>query len=351
MLKFLSENSILGNTLLSYSYVIVGIISAWLFLTVIRFFCIKHLYVLAKKTVNTLDDFVADLFQKVLSPFLYFLILYSAVKTLTLSDSFAKLWNKLFIAVIAIFIAKAFIELFAYLYGLYWKKRGKDLAVQTCLNGILKLATFIIWGFALVFIFDNWGFKVSAVIAGLGIGGIAVALAAQAMLGDIFSYFAILMDSPFEVGDFIIVADYMGVVEHIGIKTTRIRSLGGEQLVLSNMDLTNSRIRNYKRMEKRRIVFSFRVTYNTSSDSLKKIPDLVKEIINSIESAYFDRAHFYKYGDFSLDYEVVYYVLSSDYNIYMDIQQEINLGIKQAFEENNIEFAFPTQTLYLNKDQ
>ena len=202
---------------------------------------------------------------------------------------------------------------------------------------------------AAAFFLDNMGFEISAVIAGLGIGGIAVALAAQTILKDLFSYFSILFDRPFEIGDFIIIGEYLGTIEHIGIKTTRIRSLGGEQVILSNTDLTSSRVRNYKRMDKRRVLFKLGVTYQTSLEQLKAIPGIIKNAIENVEDTIFDRAHFFSYGDFSLVFEVVYYVKSRDYNKYMDIQQEINFAINEEFKNRDIEFAYPTQTLYLNK--
>ncbi len=211
---------------------------------------------------------------------------------------------------------------------------------------VIKVA---VWGIGIAFLLDNLGFKISTVIAGLGIGGIVVALAAQAVLGDLFSYFAILFDRPFEIGDFIIIEGYLGVVEHVGIKTTRIRSLSGEQLVFSNTDLTNSRVRNYKRMDKRRVLFKLGVTYQTSLEHMKEIPVIITDIIKMIKETTFDRAHFSSYGSFSLDFEVVYYVFGSDYNKYMDIQQKINLAIMEEFEKRGIEFAYPTQTLFLSK--
>ncbi|MGL5514629.1 MAG: mechanosensitive ion channel family protein, partial [Sporomusa sp.] len=188
-----------------------------------------------------------------------------------------------------------------------------------------------------------------AVVAGLGIGGIAVALAAQKMLGDLFSYVALVFDRPFEIGDFIIIGDHAGTIEHIGIKTTRIRSLGGEQLIFANSDLTSSRIQNYKRMASRRVVFKFRVMYHTTSQQLKEIPDIVRQIIENIDDATLDRAHFTSFGDFSLDFEVVYYVTGNDYAKYMNIQQKINLDLKEAFEQRNIEFAYLTKLLYWPK--
>src|SRR5665648_311435 len=199
----------------------------------------------------------------------------------------------------------------------------------------------------IIIILDNLGIKISALVAGLGIGGIAIALAAQSVLGDLFSYFIIFFDRPFEIGDFIIIGDFLGTVEDIGIKTTRLRSLGGEELIFSNQDLTNSRVRNYKRMNRRRIVFKFGVIYQTTLTQLKKIPQIVKEIITQIPETTFDRAHFASYADFSLNFEVVYYINNSDYNKYMDIQQEINFQLKEAFEKEGIDFAYPTQTVFL----
>ena len=183
----------------------------------------------------------------------------------------------------------------------------------------------------------------------LGVGGIAIGLAAQAVLKDLFSYFSIIFDRPFEVGDFIIVGDLLGTVEYIGAKTTRLRSLGGEQLIFSNTDLTDSRIKNYKRMEQRRVLFQFGIVYQTPYEKLQQIPSIVKKIIEDVEDTIFDRTHFSSYGDSNLVFEVVYYVVGSDYNKYMDIQQSINLAIFKEFETRGVEFAYPTQTLYINK--
>lgn len=217
------------------------------------------------------------------------------------------------------------------------------------MRGISTIIGIVIWTVGLVFLLDNLGVRVSAVITGLGIGGIAVALAAQAILGDLFAYFVIFFDRPFETGDFIVVEDKQGAVEYIGLKTTRVRSLNGEQLIFSNKDLTDSRIHNYKKMERRRAIFQIGVTYQTPIEQIREIPGLVKQIVESQQDVVFDRGHFIKYGDFSLNFEFVYYILTSDYNRYMDIQQTINLTIFELFEKKGIEFAYPTQTLYMTK--
>jgi len=196
---------------------------------------------------------------------------------------------------------------------------------------------------------SNFGYNISTLIAGLGIGGVAIALALQNILTDIFASFSIYFDKPFQTGDFIIVGNDLGVVKKIGIKTTRLQTLQGEELVISNKELTETRIHNYKKMQKRRIVFNFGLTYDTSSAKLKKVLQILKGIIDKIEIAELDRVHFNKFGDFSLNFEVVYYLASSDYNEYMDTQQAINLAIKEKFEKDGIKFAYPTQTVFVNK--
>jgi small-conductance mechanosensitive channel len=188
---------------------------------------------------------------------------------------------------------------------------------------------------------------VTALMAGLGVGGIAVALAIQSVLGDLFASLSIALDKPFVIGDFVIVGDFMGTVERVGLKTTRIRSLSGEQLVFSNSDLLSSRIRNYKRMEERRVPFVVGVTYQTPAAELEAIPGVVRDIIESTDSTRFDRAHFKGFGDSAYLFEFVYYVLSADYAVFMDIQQAINLGIVRQFAERGIEIAYPTRTLHM----
>ena len=237
------------------------------------------------------------------------------------------------------------IDIITYSIEAAYIKKEKDPSKKQGLHGIITVIKVIVWGIGIISVMDYMGYPVKTALAGLGIGGIALAIASQTILGDLFSYFSIFFDKPFEAGDFIIVGDFLGTVEKIGIKTTRITSLSGEQLIFSNTDLTNSRIRNYKRMQKRRVVFKFGVIYQTPLEKMKEIPSIIKQIISSVEDTIFDRAHFFAFGSSSLDFEVVYYVLSSDYNKYMDIQQEINQKIMEEFEKREIEFAYPTQTV------
>lgn len=195
----------------------------------------------------------------------------------------------------------------------------------------------VIWVVALLAVLDNLGVNITALVASLGIGGVAVALAVQTILSDLFASFSIGLDKPFEVGDFIVFGAVAGNIEHIGLKTTRIRSLGGEQIVCSNTELLKQTIQNYKRMEQRRVVFALHVPYGTPPDVLEVLPQQIRGQIESQDATRYDRAHIARFGDGALELEAVYYVLSADYNRYMDIQQAINLGILRTFEQQGVE--------------
>ncbi|MES2355530.1 MAG: mechanosensitive ion channel family protein [Pseudomonadota bacterium] len=233
---------------------------------------------------------------------------------------------------------------------LYSSTRTFDVSEETATSlGVLNfVGQTVLWSIIALVALDNLGINVTALITGLGVGGVAIALAVQNILGDLFASLSIVIDKPFVAGDFIIVDDYMGTVEHIGVKTTRLRSLSGEQIIFANNDLLKSRVRNYKRMYERRVIFQLHVLYKTTSAQLEKIPDIIKNIILSFEKIRFERAHFSKLGDSTLDFEVVYWVLDADYNLYMDIQQGINLKLLRAFESEGVKFANPTQTLIID---
>jgi small-conductance mechanosensitive channel len=222
-----------------------------------------------------------------------------------------------------------------------------DRAAVGSLGIIGFVLRFVVWVLVLLLALDNLGIDVTTLVAGLGVGGIAVALAVQNILGDLFASLSITLDKPFVVGDFLILGDHLGSVEHIGIKSVRLRSLGGEQIIIANTDLLKSRVRNYGRMVERRVVFTLRVTYETPRVTLREIPGIVRAAVEAESDTRFDRSHFAKFGDFSLDFETVYYVLSPDYNRYMDIQQRIYFAIHEAFERAKIEIAYPTRKLWL----
>jgi small-conductance mechanosensitive channel len=235
----------------------------------------------------------------------------------------------------------------------FWLQRSEDRARQanpgaaTSLAAMGFVAKIALWSIIVLLALDNMGVNITALVAGLGVGGVAVALAVQNILGDLFASLSIVIDKPFVIGDFIIVDDFLGTVQHVGLKTTRVRSLSGEQLVFSNSDLLKSRLRNYKQMVERRIVFGFGVVYGTRPEQLEEIGRIVKRLIESESQARFDRAHFFKFGESSLDFEAVYIVLGGDYNLYMDIQQRINLGLMRELEKMGVDFAFPTRTVML----
>jgi len=229
-------------------------------------------------------------------------------------------------------------------------KAAPDPASTTTVNLLGFVGRVAVWAMALLIALDQLGFNVTALIAGLGIGGIAVALALQNILGDLFASMAIVLDKPFQVGDFIIVGDKPGTVEKVGLKTTRVRSLWGEQLVFANAQLLNAQIKNYKRMQERRIAFGIGVTYETPAEKLRALPGWLKAAVEAQPDVRFDRAHFKEYADFSLNFEIVYYVLSPDYNLYMDRQQAINLAIFDKLAQEGVQFAYPTRTLYLRQE-
>jgi small-conductance mechanosensitive channel len=222
-----------------------------------------------------------------------------------------------------------------------------DAAAATTMTAVAFAIKLVLWTVILLVALDNLGINITALVAGLGVGGIAIALATQNILGDLFASLSIVLDKPFVLGDFVAVDDLRGNVEHIGLKTTRIRSLSGEQLVFSNSDLLGSRLRNFGRMDHRRVLFSVGVTYQTPRDKLALIPGIVRAAIEEQDKTRFDRSHFKEFGDFSLNFESVYWVLSREYIDYMDIQQAVNFRLHERFEAEGIEFAYPTQTLVL----
>lgn len=345
------DNIYFGNDIKTW-FIVFGIILIGF--TAMRFIKVAFLKKIKKWSKNTrtsLDDFMVTSFEKYVVPFLYCLVIYFGISYLTLPKITEKPIHIIVLLVCAYFILQVINSALQYFIMGFLNKQEDGDTKQKQARGLIIIIKAIVWVMGIVFVLDNLGYNVSTIIAGLGIGGIAIALAAQTILGDLFSYFVILFDCPFEIGDFIIVDDKMGAVEYIGIKTTRLRTLGGEQLVCSNKDLTDSRVHNYKRMEKRRVVFNIGVTYQTSAGKLKSIPAVVKSIISKTTDVLFDRGHFSAFGDSSLNFEFVYYILSSDYVLYMEKQQAINFELFETFEKMHIDFAYPTSTIFLTKEQ
>lgn len=339
---------LLGNSLLNWFIAIGIIVVSWAVIRIGRTILLKRFKKFSARTRTTLDDFIVQLAEGALIPALYLGALYAGVSYLTLHAKVDKLLHIAVMVVVTFIIIKTITSAINYLINNALGNDAEDVEKKKQARGIIIIVNIVLWILALVFLVNNLGYNITSVITGLGIGGVAIALASQNILGDLFNYFVIFFDKPFEVGDFIIVDDKMGAIEYIGVKSTRIRTLSGEQLICSNTNLVNARIHNYKRMEKRRVSFTFGTVYNTSPDKVEKIPKLVKEIIEAQESTVFDRAHFSAFGQFSLTFEVVYFILSPDYNLYMDRQQAIYLAILNKFRKEGIQFALPTQTLLFN---
>lgn len=219
----------------------------------------------------------------------------------------------------------------------------------TTLNAILIILKIVLWTIGTLLVLSNLGFNVTTLAASLGVGGIAVALAAQTVLGDMFASFSIFFDKPFRIGDFILVGTDQGTVKKIGLKTTRIETIQGEELIISNSELTTARVQNFKRMKQRRVDFSLGLVYGTPVKKIQEAKDIIKNIIDIDERTEFMRAHFVAFGDFSLKIDVTYKIHNNDIVEYLDTQDAINLQIAEAFEKAKIEMAFPTQTLHIVK--
>jgi len=342
------DSIILGNTILQWLIALGIIIVSWAVLRVARHVFLTRFKRFSAHTRTTLDDFIVHLTEGALIPALYLGSLYAGINYLTLNPKVDKLLHVAVMVVVTFIIIKTITSALNYLINNALGNDAKDIEKKKQARGIIIIVNIILWILALVFLINNLGYNITSVVTGLGIGGVAIALASQTVLGDLFNYFVIFFDKPFEVGDFIIVDDKMGSIEYIGVKSTRIRTLSGEQLICSNTNLVNARIHNYKRMETRRVVFTVGVVYNTSPEKVQRIPALIKDIIVAQKDTRFDRAHFSAFGQFSLTFEVVYYILSADYNLYMDRQQAIYLSILNAFKKEGIQFALPTQTLQIS---
>lgn len=267
---------------------------------------------------------------------LYFSIPYIFFKSL---EIFKDYQNILRVFVIVIFVF-SLLRLFSLVINHVLKNHFKDRISLKNIGALSTLINIVLWVVGSIIMLDNFGIRVSAILTGLGIGGVAVALAAQRILGDLFSYFAIFLDKPFEEGDFIVVGDVKGTVEHIGLKTTRLRSFTGEQIIFSNSELTNAVVRNFKKMIGRRAIFQIGVFYDTPTEKLKLIPTLIKQVIEQIPLVTFERTHLVSFESSSFNFEIVYFVNNPDHNTFLDIQQKINFSLKEEFEKNGIKFVF-----------
>jgi small-conductance mechanosensitive channel len=339
------EQTFLGNRLTVWLAALVTAATVFLVLSILKRTIARRVLAWVKGTPTDLDDLVVDLFGRTW----YLLVLAVSIYAGSLFLLLPQVESLLSTVMVMLFLAQAAVwgtGLISYLVSRQIKKREAEAADVTALNAVGFIGKVLLWTAVVLLALDNIpGVEVDTLIASLGIGGIAVALAVQNVLGDLFASLSIVLDEPFVVGDAVTVGEYIGSVEHIGLKSTRIRSLTGEQLVFSNSDLLSSRIRNYGRMDERRVAFTLSVACETPYEKLVEIPAVIQQIIEAQPQARFDRAHFKEYGDFSLQFEIVYHMLTDDYTVFMDTQQAINLEIFRRFAEENIKLPYPTQTV------
>ena len=342
------DHILLGNPLRIWVVAALVAVLVYTVLHAMRTLIVRNFVALAARTNNDLDDILAAAFRGTRFFFLLFVSLYAGARLLVLppvAETSLRYAGVLIVALQSALWGNVVIS--AWVSRQMSRRLEDDPASATTVNALGFIARLIFYVIILLLALANLGIEITPLLAGLGVGGIAVALAVQSILGDLFASLSIVLDRPFALGDFIIVGDMMGTVEYIGLKTTRVRSLSGEQLVFANSDLLSARIRNFKRMEERRVLFSLGVTYDTPRSILEQIPAFIRAAVEAQQLVRFDRAHFKEFGDFSLNFEIVYYMLDPDYNTYMDTQQAINLAIHRHFEDVGIQFAFPTQTLLL----
>lgn len=347
---WLADTLFLNVPLTSWALAIAAALGSYLLFTFGLRFALRRAKRVSERTSNRVDDTVVEVLSRTNRWLLAVIALLIGVGLIDLSERWSARVGQLW------FIALAL------QFGLWGNaairiglRRYVERHATTGMTQVSASATLMSWGLrtllwatVLLAMLSNLGINITAFVASLGVGGVAVALAVQNILGDLFASLSIAVDKPFEVGDFIIVQDgVLGTVEHVGLKTTRLRSLGGEQIVISNNDILKQVVKNYKRMAERRIVFTFGVTYATTPEQAEQIPAIVERLIRASEKLRFDRAHLLKFGESSLDYEVVYIVLDPSYNLYMDEQQRINLQLMRELKAIGVDFAFPTRTVHV----
>jgi small-conductance mechanosensitive channel len=333
------------------SQILVALASAFILTFVLRLLvglAVGRARRLAKRTENDIDDLFVELLDKTRTLLIGLVVLWAAARPLDLPAEAETVLEAVLVLGLHLQFGLWGMGVINYLVA-RWKREQleDDPGAATAVGAVGFIARLGLWAVLALTALGTLGVEVTAFVASLGIGGIAVALALQNVLGDLFGSMSIVFDKPFVIGDFIQVGDMSGTVEYVGLKTTRVKSLSGEQLIFSNSDLLGSRIRNYGRMNERRVAFQIGVVYDTAPETVRRIPEMIQAAVEGCEHARFDRSHFKSFGASSLDFETVYYMSVPDYASFMDAQQQINLELYEAFADQGIEFAFPTQTLHL----
>jgi small-conductance mechanosensitive channel len=340
------DRLLLGNS--AQAWLIAIAIAAGLFalLMVARRVLVARLGALAARTPNRIDDLVVALIGGTRALVLLFVSLHLASRWLILPprvDDVLLSALELVALVQAALWGSAAVTFWA---KDYLERRGtaSDRVGVAMIHAIGVAVKLVVWILVIVTALE-WVFKiaVAGLLTGISIGGVALALAVQNILGDLLAALAIVFDQPFDVGDTIQVDQIIGTVEHIGLKTTRLRSQSGEQVIIGNADLLKSRLRNHKRMYQRRAVFTLDLVYDTPPDVMARVPTILREIVGAQSPVKFDRSHFAAFAESALRVETVYYVLDPDYARYMDVQHAINVEVLRRFAAERIQFAFPTR--------
>lgn len=343
-----SSYSLFGNTGAEYIIALVIFVAATVFFAIVQKVIIIRLDKLADKTKTDLDDTLISVVRGIRPAFYSFAAVYLAARTLVLHPLVLKGLTIILVIWIAVRVVFALHQLID--YALKRKARSEeDESAAAAFSYLGNIAKWLLWVFAALAVLANFGVNITSVLAGIGIMGLAVGLALQNILADLFSSFAIFFDKPFQAGDFITTGAHSGTVEHIGIKTTRIRAQQGEEIVISNQELTSARVQNFRKLNERRVVFSIGILYETPYEKVERVPEMMQEILNNTEKVRIDRIHFKELGDSALLFEAVYLVTSDSYADKMDVQQKINYALVEKFEKEGIGFAYPTQTVYLAK--
>lgn len=345
-----------GNTIESYLVsfsIFFGIIVG---IKLIKYFIIHRLKKWAKKTKSSIDDFAVQLLDQIHFFAFFVFAVFLVIQRLEIHEIISNVVYYIFVITITVEAIRLIQELITFSLENYEKRRAKqdkEPLDRSIVQYTQRMVNVCLWALGVIIILGNLGYNVSSLVAGLGIGGLAIALASQKFLSNFLNSLFIIFDKPFKVGDYINIGDDMGTVQDVGLRSTKIKTLRGEELILPNSDIMDSRIHNFKRMKKRRIVFKISVTYETALKKLKSIPKLICNIIakqSNVETKKgMYRSHFTSYGDSALNFESMYYITSNSYDAYLDTQQSINFAIAEMFENEGIDFAYPTSTVYLKK--
>lgn len=345
----LLDRTFLGNSWRDYLACALAVTVGIVLVKVFQILIMRRLREWFASTPSTWDDLLVETLEKNAVPALYLLVLWLGLRDLHMMELLRGGLRVVVAVAVTLLALRVVLAVVNKGIRSYWSRHTgeKTDAKEKGIQGLISLTKFLIVLLALILLLDNLGIKISAFVAGLGVTGIAVALAAQAILGDIFAYFVIFFDQPFEVGHAIKVGDVTGEVEHIGLKTTRIRGPEGEQVIFSNKLLTDSRIQNYKRLLRRRVIFPFEMDRNTPVAVLREIPDRVKSMLSGIADVTFERAHFAALGDAGPRFEVSYVVEVPDFTRHLEIRQVLNLELYTFFQNAGVQLAVPSRAVYL----